>query len=176
MHNMKRGPGSADEFRRFVESTAPRFMSAAYVLLGERGAAEDAMQVALLRTFRHWERVLENPGGYMWRVLVNVCRNERRRLARLPEMEAPGDNGPPSLEVVDSAVAARHDLRAALQRLPYNQREAVVLRYYLELSVSETAQVLGVPEGTVKSTSARALAHLKRDLSTTNLEVHDVER
>lgn len=133
------------------------------------------MQVALLRTYRHWEDTLD-PGGYMWRVLVNVCRDERRRLSRVPETEPPGENDPPSREVLDSEVAARHDLLASLNALPYNQRETVVLRYYLELSVSETAQVLGVPEGTVKSMSARALAHLKRDLSNPGLEVHDVER
>jgi RNA polymerase sigma-70 factor (sigma-E family) len=172
---MKRIARTVDSFRRFVESTGPRFMSAAYVLLGERVAAEDAMQIALLRTYCHWEQVLANPGGYMWRVLVNVCRNERRRRGRLPEMESL-ESEPASLEALDNAVAARHDLLTVLKALPYNQREAVVLRYYLGLSVSETAQVLSLPEGTVKSMTARALGHLKRDLSTRSLEVHDVER
>jgi RNA polymerase sigma-70 factor (sigma-E family) len=172
---VKRAAGSVDDFHRFVESTAPRFLRAAFVLLGDRSSAEDAMQVALLRTYRHWEQTLD-PGGYTWRVLVNVCRNERRRRSRVLETQPPGEHDPPSREVLDSDVAARHDLLGALNALPYNQREAVVLRYYLELSVSETAQVLDVPEGTVKSMSARALAHLKRDLSNPNVEVHDVER
>lgn len=133
------------------------------------------MQIALLRTYRHWEQTLD-PGGYTWRVLVNVCRNERRRRNRVPETKPPGDNDAPSREALDSDVAARRDLLAALNALPYNQRETVVLRYYLELSVSETARVLDVPEGTVKSMSARALAHLKRILSNREVEVHDVER
>lgn len=158
-------------------------MGAAYVLLGDRAAAEDALQVALLRTYRHWGRAFENPGGYTWRVLVNVCRNELRRRGRLPEMTVLGDSEPSTPEVLDRAVAARHDLLAALKVLPYNQREVVVLRYYLELSVSETAHALGVPEGTIKSMSARGLARLKRalsttskrDLPTTDREDHDVE-
>jgi RNA polymerase sigma-70 factor (sigma-E family) len=182
MHSVKGAAGSVEEFRRFYKSTAPRFMKAAYVLLGDRSSAEDAMQVALLRTYRHWERTID-PGGYTWRVLVNVCRNECRRRSRMPETEPPGENEPPSREVLDAAVAARRDLLSALHQLPYNQREAVVLRYYLDLSVSETAQVLGVPEGTVKSMSARALSHLRRVLSSSDrrelptayLEVHDVE-
>ncbi len=139
----------------------------AYALLGDRRAAEDATQLALLRTYRNWGRALESPGGYTWQVLVNVCRNELRRRGRSLETGAPDDIDTierPSSEVLDSAVVARHDLRAALQRLPYAQREVVVLRYYLELSVSETARVLGVPEGTVKSTTARALVRLKRSL------------
>ncbi len=115
---------------------------------------------------------------------MNVCRNEHRRRGRVSETVPLGENDPPSPEVLDSAVAARQDLPAALDALPYDKREVVVLRYYLELSVSETARVLGLPEGTVKSMCARALAHLERDLSTrenrelptTDLEVHDVER
>ena len=173
---MRRLSGSVDDFRRFVESTSPGFLRAAYALLGDHAAAEDATQLALLRTYRHWDQALDSPGGYTWRVLVNVCRNEHRRLGRSLETGVPELGECPSTEVMDSAVAARHDLEGALQRLPHSQREAVVLRYFLELSVSETAQVLGVPDGTVKSMTARALAHLKRDLSITRMEVHDVAR
>jgi RNA polymerase sigma-70 factor (sigma-E family) len=173
---VRRVAGSADEFRRFVESTSPAFLRAAYALLGDRPAAEDATQVALLRTYRHWDRALEKPGGYTWQVVVNVCRDELRRRGRSPETGAPDEAEDPSRQALDSAVADRLDLRGALQRLPYSQREVVVLRYYLELSVSETAHVLGVPEGTVKSMTARALSRLKGNLSTRDLEVHDVER
>ena len=173
---MRRLSGSVDDFRRFVESTSPGFLRAAYALLGDHAAAEDATQLALLRTYRHWDQALDSPGGYTWRVLVNVCRNERRRRGRSLETGVAELGDPPSTEVLDSAVAARHDLEGALQRLSYSQREAVVLRYFLELSVSETAHVLGVPEGTVKSMTARALTHLRRDLSITRVEVHDVTR
>lgn len=168
--------GSVDEFRRFVESTSPGFLRAAYALLGDRAAAEDATQVALLRTYRQWGRPLESPGGYTWRVLVNVCRNERRRRGRSLETVFPENTEHPGLDALDSTVVDRLDLLAALQQLPYTQREAVVLRYYLELSVSETAHILCVPEGTVKSMSARALARLKRNLPSKDLEVRDVER
>lgn len=182
---VRRGLGSADEFRRFVESTSPGFLRVAYALLGDRASAEDATQIALLRTYRHWGRALESPGGYTWRVLVNVCRDEGRRRGRSREGRSPegGDRGAggwdstehPSLETLGANVAERLDLRDALQRLPYAQREVVVLRYYLGLSVPETAGVLNVPDGTVKSMTARALVHLRAHLSTRDLEVHDVE-
>ena len=173
---MRRPSGSADEFRRFVESTSPGFLRAAYALLGNHAAAEDATQLALLRTYRHWDQALDRPGGYTWRVLVNVCRDERRRRGRSLETGVAELGERPSAEVLDHTVVVRHDLEGALLRLPYGQRETVVLRYFLELSVYETAQVLGVPEGTVKSMTARALAHLKRDLSIATVEVHDVAR
>lgn len=74
------------------------------------------------------------------------------------------------------AVAARHDLTTALRGLPYKLREVVVLRYYLELSVHETAQALGIPEGSVKSATSRALLQLKRRLSPDSKELDDADR
>lgn len=142
------------------------------------------MQVALSTTCRRWARAHENPGGYTWRVLVNVCRDELRLRKRLNETEAPLEHDSPSFVAFEDAIAARHDLLAALSALPYNQRETVVLRYYLDLSVAETAHVLGIAEGTVKSMSARALGRLKQVLSTdadpeltlTDSEASDVDR
>lgn len=74
------------------------------------------------------------------------------------------------------AVAVRQDLRVALRGLPYKLREVVVLRYYLELSVAETAQALGIPEGTVKSATAKALLQLRRRLSADPMEIDDAHR
>jgi RNA polymerase sigma-70 factor (sigma-E family) len=181
---VRRTAGSVEEFQRFFEKTAPRFLGVAYAILGDRAAAEDALQVALLRTYRHWSRARENPGGYSWRVLVNVCRNELRRRGRLPEIEGLDEHEPSSPGDLEGGVAGNHDLLEALCALPYHQREVVVLRYYLELSVSETAHVLEVPEGTVKSMSARALVRLKwlltesdgSALPSPETEVHDVEQ
>ncbi len=169
--------GDAEDFRRFVEETLPGFLRTAYALLGDSGAAEDAAQAALIRTYRHWEKPLEHPGGFTWRVLVNVCRDEQRRRSRLPKIattsELPDKATP---KMLADAVAARHDLTTALRGLPYKLREVVVLRYYLELSVHETAQALGIPEGSVKSATSRALLQLKRRLSPDSKELDDADR
>lgn len=166
-----------EEFRRFVEETLPGFVRTAYALLGDRGAAEDAAQAALLRTYRHWEKAHEHPGGYTWRVLVNVCRDEQRRRSRQPKMTTTRDlSETPTAAVLAETVVARQDLMSALQLLPLKLREVVVLRYHLELSVSETAQVLDMPEGSVKSATSRALMQLKRRLSLDEQELDDADR
>ena len=170
-------PTDSDGFRHFVEETLPGFLRTAYALLGDRSAAEDAAQAALLRTYRHWEKVLEHPGGFTWRVLVNVCRDEQRRRSRLPKFATrsePPEKATP--KVLADSVAARHDLTAALRGLPYKLREVVVLRYYLELSVPETAQALGIPEGSVKSATSKALTQLRQRLSPGDKEFDDADR
>jgi RNA polymerase sigma factor (sigma-70 family) len=110
-------------------------------------------------------------------VLVNVCRDEQRRRSRLPKFattsELPEKGTPKELA---GTVAARQDLQVALRGLPYKLREVVVLRYYLEFSVSETAQALGIPEGSVKSATARAILQLKRRLSPNEKELDDADR
>ena len=173
-----RRTGSDDEgFRRFVVGFSPTLLRAAFLLLRDRGAAEDALQVTLLRTYRRWRRARVAPDAYSQKVLLNVCRDYWRYQRRHPVAESLDE-----VEIRESAtetwerVEERHALWQLLGELGPQQREVVVLRFYLDLSVAETAELLGIAEGTVKSSAHRGLAQLRGLLSTPTNEVRHVER
>jgi RNA polymerase sigma-70 factor (sigma-E family) len=136
----------------------------AFLMLGDRGAAEDVVQEAFYGLYRAWDRLPshDNMAGYLRVSVLNGCRSVIRRSRRAP---AP-------IEVVSAASAEAHALLgeerreavAALRRLPARQREALVLRYFADLPVNEIAKAMGVSPGTVKSTTARGLAALARML------------
>ena len=154
----------------------------AVVVTGDRAAAEDIVQDAFLGLYRRWDRLpdMTAPLAYLRVSVMNGCRTALRRRSRLgswPGAGSGGDlddealagpGGPPRL--ADSAEASallgeeQRVVAAALRKLPRRQREAVVLRYYLDLSVEETAQVMGVSPGTVKSATHRGLAAVGRTL------------
>jgi RNA polymerase sigma-70 factor (sigma-E family) len=148
------------DFDEFVVGRSAALLRTAVLLTGDRYDAEDLVQTALLRTARHWPRALENPDAYVRRVLVNLAYDRSRQRRRHPEV--PGD-------VPDRAVDAgqgedRDELLRMLAELPARQRATVVLRFWEDLSVAETATLLGCSEGTVKSTTSKALANLREVL------------
>jgi RNA polymerase sigma-70 factor (sigma-E family) len=161
-------PGAREEseFRQFTAAFSPTLVRAAYLLVRDREAAQDAVQTTLMRTFRRWRVARAAPEAYSRRVLVNVCRNHWRhrrrhpgltgeeRLAEIPDPASPGER-----------VEERLMLEAALSTLPERHREVLVARFFLELSVAETAELLRVPPGTVKSATHRALARLRELLT-----------
>jgi RNA polymerase sigma-70 factor (sigma-E family) len=153
------------EFERFVAAESPGLLRSAYVLTGDRGHAEDLVQTALLRTLRRWEAIAGSPRAYASEVLVNLSRDRRRGLGRrpreVPESDLPAEAGPDH----SSRVLQRDVITRAARRLPRAQREVLACRYLLDLSVAETAAVLGLAEGTVKSYTARALAGLRELLT-----------
>lgn len=136
----------------------------AFLMLGDRGAAEDVVQEAFCGLYRAWGRLPnhDKAAGYLRVSVLNGCRSVIRRSRRTP---AP-------IEVTSAASAEadallgeeRRAAVAALRRLPARQREALVLRYFADLPVSEIARAMGVSTGTVKSTTARGLAALARIL------------
>ena len=153
------------EFGRFVARVAPSLLRSGYLLTGDRGHAEDLLQVTLWRTARHWDALRGSPDAYAHEVLVNLSRDRRRSLARRPFEVAQAD---PVVEYGHDdmeALLERNAVIGAVRRLPRRQREVVVLRFFLDLSVAQTAVALGASEGTVKSYSARAIARLRALLS-----------
>ncbi|MBO2464559.1 SigE family RNA polymerase sigma factor [Actinomadura violacea] len=156
-------PGRDDEFTAYVTARTPWLRRVAYLLCQDWHRADDLVQTAITRLYLHWRRAsaADNVDGYARTVLVRVFLAEqrggwRRRVRLVPE---PPDEsgGPPDLD-------GRLDLRDALAALPPRQRAAVVLRFYCDLSVEQTAAVLDCSAGTVKSQTARGLDALRRVL------------
>ncbi len=134
----------------------------AVVMLGDRPTAEDIVQEAFLGLYQRWDHLADTSNAlrYVRSSVLNGCRSALRRRAR---RERPGHG--PSADSAESVVliADEHDrLLTAMRRLPRRQREALVLRFYLELAEHEIAMSMGVSRGTVKSTTSRALAALGR--------------
>jgi RNA polymerase sigma-70 factor (sigma-E family) len=140
----------------------------AAVMLGSRPAAEDAVQDAFYGLYRKWHQLADPDKAlpYVRSAVMNRCRSELRRRARL-QRRADQNNRPLDPDSPEQAAILGEEHRevlAALQRLPDRQRESLILRYFLDLPESEIATAMGVSQGTVKSTTSRALAALARYL------------
>jgi RNA polymerase sigma-70 factor (sigma-E family) len=135
----------------------------AYALCGDWHRAEDLLQTAFVKLYVAWPR-LRDPAAaeaYARRILVRANVDESRRPWR---RESPGLDGHDRAAPLGPAYEERSTLVDALQQLPAMQRKVVVLRHMLDLTVSQTADELGIGEGTVKSHSSRGLAALERAL------------
>jgi RNA polymerase sigma-70 factor (sigma-E family) len=143
----------------------------AFVILRDRGAAEDVVQDAFVGLYRNWGR-LDDPANalsYVRSSVLNGCRGARRAQARRDRRDraAAARDGWPAFESAESAVLLSEEHQEvidAVRGLAGRQREALTLRYYLGLSTDETARVMGVSVGTVKSSVSRAIAALGRVL------------
>ena len=164
-------PRADEGVTALYEEHAVGLIRLGFVMLGERSAAEDVVQDAFLGLYRNWDR-LDDPANalnYVRSSVLNGCRAALRTEARRDRRHraaATGDDWLP----FDSAEAAvllseeHREVLAAVRRLASRQREAVMLRYYLGLSPDETARVMGISTGTVKSSVSRAIAALGRAL------------
>ena len=135
----------------------------AYLLTGNLADAEDLVQSALAKTYLAWGRIQDRKAldGYVRRAIVNthISQWRRRRVDEYPTDEIPDQ---PAADT--SGNSELHDtLQRALDRLPQRMRTAVVLRYLEDMTEAEVADVLGVSQGTVKSTVSRAVAKLRSD-------------
>ena len=154
------------EFSDFMLGRWPQLVRLGYGLTGDRQLAEDLAQTAFAKAYASWGRVrrADNPDAYLRRIVVNANSTRFRKL-RVDEVLT---------AVVPEIVAAAEDadrrgerdaLMVALMQLPYGQRAAVVLRYWLDLSEAETASILGCSVGNVKSQASRALAKLRTSVA-----------
>ncbi|GAA1842879.1 SigE family RNA polymerase sigma factor [Asanoa iriomotensis] len=156
-----------NEYREFVASRLDSLRRMAYLLCRDWHTADDLVSITIGKLYRNWRRVgdARNVDAYVRRVLTHAWLDERRRPWRrehsvdeLPDQEA---------RVAEPTVADREVLLHLLAQLPPRRKAVVVLRYYCDLSVEETAEILGITTGAVKSQAARALEAL-RLLATTS--------
>jgi RNA polymerase sigma-70 factor (sigma-E family) len=148
------------------EAHAVGLIRLAIVMLGDRPAAEDVVQEAFCGLYRRWGQ-LDDPGNaqrYVRSAVLNGCRSALRRLHRESRSARPDEwlETSESAEALALVNAEHRAVLSALRRLPARQREALVLRFYLDLPELEIARSMGVSPGTVKSTTSRALAALGR--------------
>ncbi|QTD99548.1 SigE family RNA polymerase sigma factor [Streptomyces cyanogenus] len=154
-------------FASYVRARQPVLLRTARSLTANPSDAEDLLQTALAKTYVAWERIEDQRAldGYVRRALLNTRTSQWRKRRvdefacdELPEPEpVPGGDDPAERQALHDAM-----WRAVL-RLPARQRAMVVLRYYEDLSEAQTAEVLGVSVGTVKSAVSRALGKLRED-------------
>ncbi|MCX4761601.1 SigE family RNA polymerase sigma factor [Streptomyces sp. NBC_01275] len=155
------------EFQAFVVGRWPRLMRTAFLLTGEQHAAEDLVQSTLEQVYVAWRRVAsaDEPEAYVRRVMINAHARRYRR--KLREFLAPRDDdrglGHEIADAGDLIAQAddRHTLLKALAKLPARQREAVVLRYWEDLTETQTAEAMGCSVGAVKSNAAKGIAKLR---------------
>lgn len=149
---------ATDGFSEFVAARGDALWRSAWLLTGERQLAEDLVQTALAKSWRQWRRVgADGFEPYVRRVMYTTYVSWWRRKWR---GERPTERLP-EIGASDPDADARHDLVAALGTLPRGQRAVVVLRYFEDLTVRQTAEALGISDGTVKSQAARALDTLR---------------
>jgi RNA polymerase sigma-70 factor (sigma-E family) len=157
------------EFSAYVAARRPALVRSAVLLGCSVTEAEDLVQTALVKTYRHWGKVSRagNQDGYVYRILVNAFRDSRRRRwnAEHPVELTPEE---PVADRTESA-GIGHDVRRALRNLGADQRIVLVLRFYADLTNEQVAETLGVPVGTVKSRVSRGLAALSHDPSLSSL-------
>ncbi len=161
------GGGSADsvevDFREFVKLRESSLLHAAYLLTGNRADAEDLVQSALAKTYQAWDKIEDRKAldGYVRRAMVNTHISwwRQRKVAEYPTDDIP------DRPVADSSAGTDtyDSLRRAIDRLPQRMRAAVMLRFFEDMTEAEVADVLGVSQGTVKSTVSRAVAKLRTD-------------
>jgi RNA polymerase sigma factor (sigma-70 family) len=153
------------DFDRFVASASPGLLRAAYLLTGDRADAEDLLQSALLRVFRRWQTISGPPTGYAFAVLTNLSRDHKRSLRRRPKAVVRDEWDAPALEDPLEELLDRSEVVQAARCLPRIQQAVIACRFLLDLSVGETAAALDLPEGSVKSYTARALARMRDRLT-----------
>lgn len=150
-----------EDFDSFVRARTHALLRSAYLLTGDQYLAEDLVQSALARTHQAWRRLADtgNAESYTRRTMyhLQVSWWRKRRVAEV----LPGDMPERAGNDHASKISVRLTLRAALLRLSAKQRAVLVLRFFEDHTESEAADLLGVSIGTVKSSTARALARLR---------------
>jgi RNA polymerase sigma-70 factor (sigma-E family) len=157
-------PEVEQEYVAYVTGRLPQLHRTAYLLCGDVHRAEDIVQVTLTSLYVNWKRAAgaDNLDGYVHRILLRRYLDERRlRWSRVQLGEVP-EPAAAAAVAADHQLGERDELLAALRELPKGQRAVIVLRFFSDLSVEQTAEALERSAGNVKSQCSRGLATLRR--------------
>ena len=164
------------DFTSYMEARKASLLRTAYLLTGDRHSAEDLVQVSLAKLYLAWDRVKDRGSidGYVRRIMVNENNSLWRRGWKKREYAT--ESMPETWANDEYDEGTRGAVWAAVQTLPKKARAVVVLRYYEQLSEAETAEVLGISVGTVKSQASRALAALRERAPELHPRINEEER
>ncbi len=169
--------GEVLEFEEYVRNRQEALLRSARRLVPDPIDAQDLLQTALVRTYGRWDGIADKSlaDAYLRRVMINT-RTEWWRARKLDEV--PTEQLPDDARVEDGSEqrADRALLMDVLKVLAPKQRSVVVLRHWEQMSTEETAAALGMSAGTVKSTLHRALARLRQELESRDLDARALER
>ncbi|MEN3360795.1 MAG: hypothetical protein V7637_4777 [Mycobacteriales bacterium] len=153
-------------FRQYAQARSPALLRTAYLLCGDWHRAEDIVSTAVVKLYLAWPAMsrVQHLDAYVRQIVVRVWLDERRRPWRREHLTGTLPFDPPEpVEPAGDAAARRLDLQRVLARMPARQRLVLVLRYYEDLSIEATAELLRCSPGAVKSLTNRAIAAV-RDL------------
>ncbi|MGN6693941.1 MAG: sigma-70 family RNA polymerase sigma factor [Aquihabitans sp.] len=154
------GSGPPGELAAFYAEQFDRVRGSLVLFTGSRDVGEELAQEAFVRACQHWEKVrlADSPGAWVQRVGINLAISRGRRLQteRRPHRRIRSE------QVEGPTPGEGSELRAALLALGADERAVVVLRFFADLSVAQVADVLGIPEGTVKTRTRNGLATLRQ--------------
>jgi RNA polymerase sigma-70 factor (sigma-E family) len=154
----RRDREAAESFDGFVAARYAALVRSATLLCGDHHDGEDLVQGALVKAVGVWQRIAEDPEPYVRRIMVNDNISRWRRHKGRVHVRA---SVPDDLAVAPDS-DARLDLAAALAQLPPRQRTVIVLRFFEDLTERQTADLMGIGVGTVKSQTRDALTRLRR--------------
>ncbi|MDX6280163.1 MAG: hypothetical protein QOH03_1234 [Kribbellaceae bacterium] len=161
-------PDRDRDYVEFVEASSTTLRRTAYLVCGDWHRADDVVQDALYKLYLSWAKVDRsgNPLAYARRIVINAALDIGRRPWR---REVSTDSPPERARNDDTAdaYAERDEVLSALLELAPRQRACIVLRYYEDLSIEQTAEILDVTQGTVKSQAARGLETLRHTINRT---------
>jgi RNA polymerase sigma-70 factor (sigma-E family) len=153
-----------EAFREYVVARKAALLRTAYLVSGDWHQAEDIVSTAMVKLYTSWRRAreVEHVDAYVRRIVIRVYLDEQRRPWRrerptevLPEPIYPGSAG-------DGQAAHRTDLRRLLAQMPARQRAVLVLRFYDDMSVAQTADAMRLSVTATKSLTIRALSSIRR--------------
>ena len=164
--------GDERAFEDLMRTYQPLAFRTAYLLTGSAADAEEAVQTAFVKAWRSLPRFRKGAPFKPWllRIVTNEAHNRRRSERRRVELRLrataahPSEDAAPSPEGAALGRERRDALLQAVEALSDHDRDVLTCRYFLELTEEETAQVLGVRRGTVKSRTARALERLREEV------------